>query len=406
VLTACGTQTPNYSFEEAQRIVLENPLIDAFLTPSANQQDFTLATTVDIADTSLKLDVTSTSQSDPATEKGTAHFRVNADLSHGETAISASGELEALVDTTTVFFNLKQLNIVSPDPTIAMFAGMAEGFKDKWFQLSLSGMESLYGDTSTYIQQFTHFRDEITTLYREQGSGNYEGIFTQFNGKPSYQFNLDTIKMETMLQELVQLLETTNQAQLAELGLTGQNDAFSNLNIRIPNFQGSFVVLGKDDVAEVVDSFEMQMSVSGENAETVSILGSYRFGKAGMVLTLTDKESNQEVIQFTITTSDATNYDVNIVLGELLTITGTATVEKKADLTVNFDLNIAIISDVETGATFSIPLKGTRGYKKIDTIVFDEPTDATDLMEGLSLLGALGAEESGAEDALDEMAVE
>jgi hypothetical protein len=382
-LTACGTQDPNYSFEEAKRIVLENPLLDAFFTPSASQQDFNLATTVDIAGSNLKVDLTSTSQSDPTTEKGTAHFQMNADITQGETAISASGELEALVDTTTIFFNLKQLGITSSDPSVAMLAGMVEGFKDKWFQLSLSGMDSLYGDTAAYKQQFAQFRDEIATLYSEQGSGTYEGIFTQFNGKPSYQFSLDTAKMENMLQELIQLLETTNQAQLTELGFTGQDDAFSNLSIRIPSFQGSFVVLGEDDVAEVVDSFEIQMSVSGENAETVNILGSYRFGKQGVVLTLKDKESNQEVIQFSITTSNATNYDVNIAFGELLSITGTATVEKKADLAVKFDLNIAIISDVETGTTFSIPLKGERGYKKIDKVVFDEPKDATDIMEML-----------------------
>jgi hypothetical protein len=396
----------NYSFEEAKSIVSESSFLDALFTSSASQQDLTLATSVKVADSQVELDVTSTSQRDPSLDKGTTHFRINTDITQEEMVISASGELEALVDATTIFFNLKQLDITSPDLSVAMLAGMVEGFKNKWFQFSLSGMESLYGDTSFYREQFMQYFDDTSALYREQGSGTYEGMFPPFNGKPAYQFSLDTAKMESLIQELLQLLETTNQTQLAGFGLTGQEDAFSNLTIRIPAFQGNLVILGENDVTEVVDHFEIQMSVSGETAETVDIIGSYRFGKKGMVLTLRNKENNAEVITLSITTSNAPTYDVNISLGELLTLKGTATLAKKADLVIDFDLNVEVIADVETKTTFTVPLKGTRGYKKIDQVQFDVPVDATDLMEVLGNFLGAGEDEASLLDDTDEALVE
>jgi hypothetical protein len=393
-LSACGTKEVNYSFEEAKAIVLNSPLLDALLAPTANQQDVSLTTTIDSEGSTLDLALITTSQSDPETEKGTAQISLAADITGGETALSAKGIIEALVTPSTLFFNLTQFDITSTDPSIAMITSMVEGFKAKWFQLSLSGALSA---GSSLDKDFAKYRDEIADLYVEQGSNSYEGTFSQFNGKPAYQFTLDTEKLENLIKELLQLLETTNQDQIASLGLPEEEDVFSNLTVTIPSFEGNLVILGDKNVAEVVDTFEVQISVPGEDAETITILGEYRLGQDGFVINLRSKEPTGEIsedtaISISVVKAKSNTYKVDMVLGEFLAIKGIATVAKTS-LAIDFDLEVEVISDIETSETVIIPLKGSRAYKTISSVSFEEPTDAVDLMEMLGgFLGATGDE--------------
>ncbi|MDR0859968.1 MAG: hypothetical protein LBO09_03105 [Candidatus Peribacteria bacterium] len=393
-LSACGTKEVNYSFEEAKTIALDSPFLDALLAPTANQQDLSLTTTIVSEGSTLDLALATISQSDPETENGTAQISLDANITGGETSLSAKGVIEALVTPATVFFNLKQFAITSPDPSVAMITSMVEGFKEKWFQLSLSG--AMNAGNSTY-KEFAEFRNEIGDLYVEQGSNTYEGTFSQFNGNPAYQFTLNTEKLENLIKELLQLLEATNQDQLSSLGLPEEEDVFSNLTVTIPTFEGNLVILGDKNVAEVVDTFEVQVSVPGEDAETITILGEYRLGQEGFVINLRSKEADGEVsegtaISINVLKAKSTTYTIDIKLGELLAIKGTATVAKNT-LAIDFDLEIEVISDLETDATIIVPLKGSRAYKTISSVKFEEPTDAVDLMEMLGgFLGATGDE--------------
>lgn len=57
-----------------------------------------------------------------------------------------------------------------------------------------------------------------------------------------------------------------------------------DMDIQIPVFEGNLVIVGKKQVAIVVDHFEIYV-------DGISLVGSYRYGPDGIVLQMKEKES-------------------------------------------------------------------------------------------------------------------
>jgi len=64
---------------------------------------------------------------------------------------------------------------------------------------------------NTYLSTLMKIGEKEADLYIETGKQPYQGIFSQFNGKPAYQFTLDETKFQGILEEAVAAVNQLNQ---------------------------------------------------------------------------------------------------------------------------------------------------------------------------------------------------
>ncbi|MDR0369537.1 MAG: hypothetical protein LBH96_03330 [Candidatus Peribacteria bacterium] len=115
------------------------------------------------------------------------------------------------------------------------------------------------------------------------------------------------------------------------------------------------------------------------------MIGEYRYGSQGMYLQLRDKTTNQTIISIDIQQQQKKNYTLAVDLADILMMKGDVTLEMSSShVKLGFDgeINLYNIPDLPE-QKMTIPLKGTRSYKTIKTVDFQEPTDAVDMMEML-----------------------
>jgi hypothetical protein len=165
---------------------------------------------------------------------------------------------------------------------------MLQGIKGQWFKLPLSGGSEMFNGINDYFSTLTQLGEKNADLLIEQGNQPYQGTFSQFADKPAYQFTLDQAKVQAILQDVVTAVNQFNQQTLSLDTLNStENEEIPNLtgiDLQIPLFDGNLVLLGKDDVAIVVDNFEII-------SNGISLIGEYRYSSEGIVLNLKDKES-------------------------------------------------------------------------------------------------------------------
>ncbi|MDR2416106.1 MAG: hypothetical protein LBD75_05935 [Candidatus Peribacteria bacterium] len=143
-----------------------------------------------------------------------------------------------------------------------------------------------------------------------------------------------------LFQEVVTAINTFNQHSLALDSITENGETtlseLTNIDIKIPLFEGNLVLLGNDRVAEVVDTFEV-------SANEMTIVGEYRYSPEGLVLQVRDKETAQDILQIHILQTQKDTYSVDIQLAEMVTLKGTAKIqEKKAEIVLGFDITLEI----------------------------------------------------------------
>jgi hypothetical protein len=318
LLSACGSKEVNYSFDEAKELVNHNGgLLSQMLfgADTPTEQNVELVTTIsDGAGMDIALNFSVQSQQDTLAQKSKSDIIFDTAFASSGTSITASGKIEALVTPETFFFNMQELGIYSPDPDLGMLTLMTQGIKGQRLKLPLSGSEELFGGMSSYLTTITDLQQKNADLYIEKGNQPYQGQFSQFVDKPAYQFTLDTEKVQALLTEIFTAVSDLDP----EAELTG-------FDIQIPVYEGNLVILGKDDVAMVVDSFEVQV-------QDTSLVGESRYGSEGMVLNLRDKETEDTVIQISILQTKKGKYSVDIQLASAFAIQGTATTSvKKSD---------------------------------------------------------------------------
>jgi hypothetical protein len=159
-----------------------------------------------------------------------------------------------------------------------MVSALAQGVQGQWFKLPLEGETELLGGMNSYFSTLAELEKNNADLYKETGNQPYQGTFSQFNGKPAYQFTLDQEKVQAVIQEVVAAATAFTQQTLGVVEDTPLPDT------QIPLFEGNFVLLGNDTIAIVVDTFEIV-------SNGVSLVGEYRYGADGMILHLREKES-------------------------------------------------------------------------------------------------------------------
>ena len=223
----------------------------------------------------------------------------------------------------------------------------------------------MFEGMNTYLTTLATIREKEANLFIEKGNQPYQGIFSQFSGKPAYQYTLNQEEFQSLTQEIVDAAKQFSQETANALPLSaGQEDtaALAEIDIEIPLYEGNFVILGNNKVATVVDNFEI---ISNE----ISMIGSYRYSPDGMMLQIREKENGQEFIHINIAKTNKNTYSVDIQAGGVLIIKGTATTTlKKSELNLGFDLTITanltdpILSEDgeilnETSTNITIPFK-------------------------------------------------
>ena len=391
LLSGCGNKEVNLSFEEALAVSDKNSeTITAlfFGTEAPVQQILSLTTTIDDGE-GMKIDISLNSQStsDRAANVSKAAFDFDADINQDDMAISASGTIEALVNAENIFLNVKELGIGSSerdeDPTMGMVAMMIQGIQGQWFKIPLEGTEDLVRGFNTYFSNLPELQAKNSGLYVEVGSDPYQGDFSQFNGKQAYQFTIDQEKYQSLMSEVLVMINDLNRQSLAAntalIMATEEEDILAEImidDIQIPVFEGNLVILDKNTVITVIDSIEIIV-------EDVHLVGSFRGGSEGLVGTFIEKETGTEILSMAIEKTKKDTFSVDITMAEVISIKGTASANiKKSELKLGFDITLEVndIPDLPTG-TLKIPLKGELSYKTIGSVVIEEPTDAVDLME-------------------------
>ena len=155
-----------------------------------------------------------------------------------------------------------------------MVTALLQGVQGQRFKLPLSGETAIMSGMDSYFSTLAEIAEKNADLLIKTGEQDYQGVFDQFNGKPAYQFTIDEAQLQEVLQELLNAVSQLSQQEITEM------------DMQLPHLvvEGSLVILGKDKVAVVVDTFEV---ITNE----VHLIGNYRYSPDGYVLQMKEKES-------------------------------------------------------------------------------------------------------------------
>lgn len=387
-LAACG-KNKDLSFDEAQQVFNKNSevLNQMILGTTTNQQNIELETTIQDND-GMKMDIAFKTQSEQDKQNNKSKRSIIADaniLNSGE-SVAVSGSILALLNKDTVFFKIEELGISSSDPSMAMISMITNGIKWQRWKLPLEGTGAMMEGMNSYLTTLSDLQSKNADLYVETGKSPYQGKFSQFHGENAYQFTIDQQKYQELIKEVLTAMETFSSSLQ-----TAEQQTLQAQDIQIPVFDGNFVIIDADQVMMVIDTMEI---VVGET----QMIGEYRYGSQGMYLQLRDKTTEQTIITMDIQQQKNQNYTLKVDLADVLMMNGDVIVDlSSSQAKLGFDGEIDLYNIPELPEQkMTIPLKGTRSYKTIKTVDFEEPTDAVDMMEmlwGMMGMGMMDLEE-------------
>lgn len=407
-LTGCDSDK-EYTFEEAlQQSGKKTEIVTDFLF-----NDNKISTNIDgdfnvsVEDQSFKVAFKGDIQSESAT-KSSIGFDVNLTSSSDEIP-GFEGSIKMVEDTDTVYFILDKFNLDSDNEAFAMITPMIDAYKNKWFKISLSdilweeGVDKIMDATKDYMKNYVEALNnvDVKAVYKELGHENYNGVFTQYNGKTAYQFTFDEAAFQETMDKIVKIIsdyyttigeETNNEEMMEEVKA-------SLKEITIDPFTGNLVING-EDVITVVD----EMSI---NIKDVTIVLSMHSGDDGLYVSVTGNENGEqgETLIIDSTKKSANTYDVSIKASDKEVFKGTVTCEINEDKII-FNINVPL-DTIAAEAWVKGNVKLNTTSKKVSSLSIEVPTDAHNFMELMgSMFGGMYGEDMYNEDAMDMVEVE
>lgn len=361
-LTACDVSKDyTMSFEDALDVSNRSELQDIIAQNDNFEQTFTIAGNYDADWTKVDANISSTSKQnliDKDSESSTSFW---ANIASEWETIKVDGSFDLKLVKDVIYLNLSSINLTWSDD-LAMVAMMAEWFKNQWFSLPIDWLGDI-PNTFSIFKDSESLNEQAKEIFVNEWSTVYDWKFTQFNGYNAWKFSLDNEKLNALIKEYYDSLNTSTDEELSQ--------EMPELNIQ--NFEWYLVITWKDKITTVIDNMDIV-----EWEDTLTVNGFW--GESYEVNVLSDWES---AITF-VANKKRSNYEVSLELTDLLKVEWTVTTKmSKSNIDVKFDVMITVYAADEESDDTIIPLKGRRTYSPISEFSVEAPDNAQDLSEML-----------------------
>ena len=358
-LTACGSKNFNMSFEEAVETANHSALQNILSQNDTFEQALAIAGNYDAGWTKVDANISSTSKQNLNEKKSESSTSFWINLTSEWETVKADWALDMKFVDNAIYLNVSSLNLTWSED-VSMIAMMAEWFKNQWFVIPMEGLSDV-PNTFSVLKDSKDLDAKAKEIIVNEGSAVYNWKFTQFNWYNAWKFSLDNEKLNALLKEYYDTLDTAEE----------EPTEIPELNIQ--NFEGYLVITWKDKVTTVIDNMDI---VDWE----VAVNANGFWGEDYEINVSSDWES---ILNF-VANKNGSNYQISLNLNGLLTLEGTVTSKiSSSNIDISFNVTLTIKSEYEETDDTIIPLKGNRSYSPIANFSVTAPESAQDLTEML-----------------------
>ena len=358
-LTACGSKNFNMSFEEAVETANHSAFQDILSSNENFQQSLDLATNFDNWWNKLALSLQSNSKQNLENSKSESNTKFDVNVDGEGSNLKINWVLDIKFIDNVIYLNLDSLNLTGSED-VSMIAMMSEGFKNQWFSIPMDWLGEM-SDAFSIFKDSKELNEKAKDIILNDGSVVYNWKFAQFNWYNAWKFSLDNEKLNALIKEYYDTMDTDEEEPIE----------IPELNIQ--NFEWYLVITWKDKVTTVIDNmdivdWEITVNINGFWGEDYEINASSEWES---ILTFVANKKNS-------------NYDISLNLNNSLLLNGTlSTKVSSSKINVDFDALLTLKAEYEETDDTIVPLKGSWSYNAISEFSVEAPESAQDLTEML-----------------------
>ena len=240
-LTACWSKNYNMSFEEALEIANHSALQD-ILTENNFEQNFDISGNYDTDWTKVNADISSNSKQNLDKKMSESSTKFTADITSSWEIIKANWKLDIKMINDAIYLNLSSFNLTWSED-LSLVSIMAEWIKNQWFSIPMSGLSDM-PNTFSILKDSEGLNTKIKEIVTNEWSEVYNWKFTQFNWYNSWKFSLDNEKLNTLIKEYYD-----------EMNSNLDEESIQTIpELDIQNFEWYLIITGKDKVTTVIEN--------------------------------------------------------------------------------------------------------------------------------------------------------
>ena len=359
-LTACdNSKDYTMSFEEAVDTANHSALQDILINTENFQQSLDLSTNIDNWTSKITVNLQSNSKQNLENSKSESSTTFNVNINSDESDIIVKWDLNTKLVEDTIYLNLESLDVSWSEDT-SFLAAMAEWFKNQWYSIPMEWLSDV-PNTLSYIKDVKELDEQAKEVIINEGSTIYNWKFNQFNGYNSWEFSLDTEKLQQLINDY---FVKVNEA----LGEENQQEV-PQLNIK--NFEWYLVITWKDKVTTVIENMDIIEWESNVNIN-------WFWGVDYEINAYTNWES----LLTLKATKKGLNYNISLDITNSIKLEWTITPKvSQWKIDVKYNATLTIKSEYEESDDTIVPLKGSREYYSISDFDIVAPESAQDLSE-------------------------
>lgn len=366
-LTACGSKDFNMTFEEALEAANHSELQNILAWNDNFKQDFALAGNFDANWTKIDANISSTSKQNLSNKNSESSASFWANITSEWETIKANWALDMKFIDDVIYLNLSSLELTWSE-NLGMVSMMVEWFKNQWFYIPMEGLSDV-PDTFSIIKD-KELSNKAKEVAINEGSVVYNWKFTQFNWYNAWKFSLDNEKLNALIKEYYDDINTNLDAEYAQ----------EAPEINIQDFEWYLVITWKDKVTTVIENMKIQ-------DEDASLIANW-FGWEDYEINLSEWE---ETVMTITANKKGWKYIISAKIPDSLSLDWTISPKlSKSSIDLKFDAKLTIKSEVEWEEDTVIPFNGSWKYNSISEFSTTAPENAQDLSEILwSYLGGM-----------------
>ncbi len=141
-LTACWSKDFNMSFEDALQAANYSELQDILAQNDNFEQDFNISGKYDSNGTKVDANISLNSKQNLQNKNSESSTKFNANITSSEGTIKTNWALNIKLVNDALYLNLESLDITWNE-NLAMMGMMADGLKDQWFSIPMTGLSDM-----------------------------------------------------------------------------------------------------------------------------------------------------------------------------------------------------------------------------------------------------------------------
>lgn len=362
-LTACWSKDFNMSFEDALQAANYSELQDILAQNDNFEQDFNISGKYDSNGTKVDANISLNSKQNLQNKNSESSTKFNANITSSEGTIKTNWALNIKLVNDALYLNLESLDITWNE-NLAMMGMMADGLKDQWFSIPMTGLSDM-PNTFSILKNSTELNNKAKEIIINEWSTVYSWKFSQFNGYNARKISLDNEKLNELIKEYYNTMNGDLNEELS----------WNVPEMNIQNFEWYLVITSKNKVTTIIEKMQIQ------DNETILDVEWY----AGKDYEIKISESDTPLITLSAKKNLFSKYKISANIADSINLEWTISPKlstSNINLKFKATLNIKALSEWEPDII--IPFNGSRKYNLISEFTTTAPDNAQDLSEMLS----------------------